>query len=175
MCFRFFQITLFSFYQTCIEVASENNLIILQMNTIARSKTIRKGSLSKRSNQMSLMACYCIACLFCCAHAAAQCSPDLTTPSITCAKPDTFYVVQGECAISAALRLTLPAYSDNCTAASDLILSNNLSAPPYSIGATSFYWTVKDAQGNSGACATKIVVIDPTSTCPEVSGRSLTE
>lgn len=138
----------------------------------------RFASSGKRCFFASSFASFSIFLLLLFASADAQsqsCNPDLTTPSITCAKPDTFYVVQGECTISVAVRLTPPVCSDNCTDASGLMISNNLPVPPYSIGTTSFYWKVKDAQGNSGACATKIVVIDPTTTCPEVSGRSLTE
>ena len=105
---------------------------------------------------------------------AQSCNPDLTTPSITCAKPDTFYVVPGECGINVALSLTAPVCSDNCSSAG-LILSNSLHGPPYSIGATTFYWTVKDAQGNSGACAARIIVMDSTSGCPDISGNGFSE
>ena len=106
---------------------------------------------------------------------AQSCNPDLTTPSITCAKPDTFYVVPGECSINVALSLTAPVCSDNCSNSAGLILTNSLHAPPYPIGATTFYWTVKDAQGNSGACAARIIVMDSTSGCPDISGNGFSE
>lgn len=118
-----------------------------------------------RCNMLLLLVLFLVALIS--SEADAQgCSPDLTTPRITCANPDTFYATPGECHITKALNLTPPVYSDNCDDAANLILSNNLHAPPYLIGTIDVYWKVRDAQGNSGACNTNIVVMDSTSMCP---------
>ncbi|MDT0678221.1 HYR domain-containing protein [Autumnicola musiva] len=85
---------------------------------------------------------------------------DTTAPSFTTCASDQMEVAADNASCEASnIDLGIPAATDNCTAESELIFTND--APDnFSIGETVVTWTVTDTAGNTATCTQVIKVID---------------
>ena len=90
---------------------------------------------------------------------------DLVPPELAC-DGDLVIAADGTCGLSGAI--PPPTSSDNCTAPTDIVVTND--APtPLPLGTTEVTWTAVDAAGNSASCVSRITIVDatpPSLTCP---------